>query len=449
LFTRPIGQPLPHTHPHLMKSGELLPGFQREEFKQRRDEFMKGMPEDCVVLIPGRPVQMHNICIPYKFRQDTELLYLTGYQEPSCVALFEKNNSNYTFKMGVQNKTSGSHPFDGPTAGADVMNELFGCDEAFPLSDISKIVPPLFEKHDNIYYNNKNRWLSLNSHVQLFTVLQRVKPLDNLLSQHRVIKSPAEIYMMKRSADIAAESIKETMRITKDGMGEWELAAQLEYGFKKAGAQHLAFPCVVGCGINACTIHYIQNTGLLKAGELVLVDSGCEYNGYCSDITRTWPVNGRFTRAQRELYDVVLATNRRCIDLCRVNHNMNFVLLHRLAEEMICEGLLKLGILSGMTAQEAAKKEAHQKFFPHSIGHFIGMDTHDAIEMKDDAPFLPGMAVTVEPGLYIPDDPSIPPQYRGIGIRIEDDILITESSPVVLTAATPKDPDEIESIMNH
>lgn len=327
--------------------------------------------------------------------------------------------------------------WDGPRCPVEVAAEIFGFDSAYLSTSIETIVEPLLEKSNYVFFNS-----SIKSEISDRLKLSNYQ-LSNpsfLISKMRIKKSEAEQELMRKSGKIAAESMKECMKYTQPGLSEFELGAKMEFECKKRGAQRLAYPPVVAGGINANTLHYIINDQILKDGDLVLVDAGAEYHGYASDITRTWPINGKFTNEQSEIYSLVLYANSSCIQFARKADNL--FQIHALAEEILKNGLKYLGIIKENQSINLSR------FFPHFIGHFLGMDTHDVNNLSSGEKLEPGMVITIEPGLYIPTDEDIPQKYRGIGIRIEDNILLRDGKePEVLTSDIPKYPKEIEELM--
>eukprot|EP00128_Syssomonas_multiformis_P017109 Colp12_sorted_trinity150504_noHs@16791 len=270
--------------------------------------------------------------------------------------------------------------------------------------------------------------------------------LSNVVNRLRLLKDSEEVALMQRAANISAQAFVKAMQHTRAGVGEHELEALLEYEVRRHGCTRLAYKPVVASGINCNTLHYVFNDRLLRDGDLVLVDAGGEYQNYASDITRTFPVSGRFSEGQREVYEAVLRVQKTCIKLCTTASNLSLNSLHNVCVNLLKEELCALGIVKAARFTTDALRET-QKYFPHHLSHYLGSDTHDTPTISRDEPLRPGMVVTMEPGLYLPCVDSVPPKYRGIGVRIEDDVLITEGAPVVLTAECPKEPEEIEAIM--
>jgi len=439
-----IGQPHPQTHPHLMKENEITPGVTFEEYRRRRKDFWnllcliadmkKVKKERMVALIPSSPELFMSFDIPYTFRQDTNMNYLTGYQEPESLLVME-NDKNTMF---VRERDPSKELWNGPRSGTKGVMNVFGIDKAFPLSNLQQNIRSILTDSSLVFYE-RNINPEITKMIESTINVPFISPTQ-VLSTLRLKKSPAEIQLMRQSCEIAAKSMIEVMKITKPGISEHLLGSKMEYECKIRGAQRLSYPCVVAGGVNANTLHYITNDMILRNGDLVLMDAGCEYNGYSSDITRTFPINGRYTKEQREIYNIVLNANKKCIKMCKPGKGISIRKIHQLSVQLMEEDLINIGLVN--------KHVSLSKLFPHSIGHWLGMDVHDVNDISTSESIEDGMILTIEPGLYIPDEPEIPEKYRGIGIRIEDDILVTKDEPEVLTRFVPKEPEEIEKIMN-
>lgn len=429
------GQPHPSTHPHLLTQGEITPGTTADEYALRRSNFINLLPDKTVAIIPSHPELMMSYDIPYSFRQQTDFYYLSGYQEPDALLVLRKQSNGSHFTMFVRPRDPAREIWDGSRSGVEGALSFFGADEAFPIDQLEVKLPGLLHGMENVAFH-PNIHLEFSNRVFSLIEPEKTASPQTLLQELRLIKSPSEVNIMRRSTEISAQSFCEIMRATRPGILEGQLAALYEYECRKRGAQRLAYPPVFASGIHANTLHYISNDDRMKDGQLLLVDAGGEYNMFSSDITRTWPVNGKFTAAQRDLYNTVLDVQKKCIAMCVVNQGMSLGKLHQASVQMLGSGLRKLGIHVGNV----------QKYYPHSIGHWVGMDVHDVHDVPS-KPLEPGMLITVEPGLYIPDEPHIPKELRGQGIRIEDDVLITENGPEILTRGCPKETDEIEATM--
>jgi len=431
---RAIGQPAAGTHPHLVKPHELTPGIPRSEYAARRQALVNKLPEGALVVVSGgKEVNMaHDI--PFPFRQQPDFFYLTGFLEPDAVMVLGPAPSTH-FTMLVRPRDPAKEVWDGPSAGVEGALEFFGADEAHSVHTAPNFLAAAASKADQVWACKKE------APKCVLSGLEDIGTRDPtpLLHQLRAVKSASELAIMQQSGTASANSFCDAMRMQQEIGTEAELAATLEYGFKKRGAQKLAYPCVVAGGNNANTLHYITNTDKLNQGDLVLVDAGGELHGYASDISRTWPVSGRFTTAQRDVYQVVLECQLQCI--AAVTAGGTQTELHQLSVRLICEGLRDLGLLKGPQA-------GYYGFYPHSIGHHLGIDVHDVPTLRSNQPLEAGNVITIEPGLYIPDIPSIPAELRGIGIRIEDDVVVTDGVPIVMTKAVPKEIDEVEALMH-
>ena len=338
------------------------------------------------------------------------------------------------------------------------MRERHGADDAFPIDDLDDILPGLLEDKSRLYYamghyqEFDRRMLAWVAHVRAGARwgggLEELVMLDHLVHEMRLFKSRAEIGVMSKAAQVSAAAHERAMRICRPGMAEYRIEAELLHEFSRAGCRAAAYPSIVAGGANACTLHYTQNSDKLRNGDLVLIDAGAEYECYASDITRTFPVNGKFSRAQRDMYSLVLAAQAAAIDTVAPGRTLDDV--HMAAVRVLVEGLIDLGVLKGR-AKRIIDNEKYKRLYMHRTGHWLGLDVHDVgnYRIDDQSRVLePGMVMTVEPGLYVaPDDEKTPKRLRGIGIRIEDDVFVTKSGHEVLTAAAPKSIEEIESIV--
>ncbi|XP_001626195.2 xaa-Pro aminopeptidase 3 isoform X1 [Nematostella vectensis] len=460
-----IGQPIHATHPHLVGDGELTPGITKKEYKDRRHKLMSllynthfgELHDKHLVIIPGNPNQFMSTDIPYPFRQNTDFLYLTGFQEPDAVLLLESKDGlsmpYHESLLFVRPRDKKREMWEGSRAGIQGAINIFGADEAYSVNDLSSILQERYGGKGYCIWYDHIRTTNPLLHAEISGVLfktpeftfKRLLSLGHKLHMLRLIKSPAEIALLRKSASVAAQSITKVMQNTRPGMEESRAHALMEYECRMQGADRLAYPPVVAGGALANTLHYINNTQVLRDGDLVLMDSGCEYHGYASDITRTWPVNGTFTGPQRELYDIVLEVQKTCISLCHKDITLDY--LHTVMLTLLAEGLVKAGILPN-NLTESQTKQVAVELCPHHVGHYLGMDVHDTHLVSRSLSMQPGMVVTIEPGLYInSNNKIIDKRYHGIGIRIEDDILITEEGQEVLSAECPKDPEEIEKLM--
>jgi Xaa-Pro aminopeptidase len=421
-------------------------------------EFMRRMDQESVAIIPSAREAVRSNDTQYRFRQDSDFYYLTGFEEPeSIAAIAPSREQKYT--LFVRPRDPEREIWDGRRAGIEGAKGAFGANQAFPTAEFEEKLQDILDGAEKLYYR-----LGGNAELDDMIIRQiaRMRALNRkpihppqtiidpatIIHEMRVFKSAAEIDLMQRAADIAAEAHCEAMKAVRPGMKEYEVEALIEQIFRRRGAAAPAYNSIVGAGANATVLHYINNDGELHEGELLLIDAGAEYSGYASDITRTFPINGHFTKAQREIYDLVLDTQMSCVELVRPGLTHDELKNHSI--EMLTEGMVRLGLLKGKT-EELIKEEKYRQFYMHGLGHFLGIDVHDVGRYyydKQSRALEPGMVITVEPGLYIaPNTKDIPEQYLGIGVRIEDDVLVTQNGPRVLTSKVPKEPEEIEALM--
>ena len=430
----------------------------REEFARRRRQLMKAMGRGSIAIVPAAPVHLRNNDVEHAYRQDSNFHYLTGFREPESVAVLVPGRPQGEYLLFVRDRDPARETWDGRRAGPVGARRDFGADDAFPIGDIDDILPGLLENRAKVFYTvgvNRDfdqRVVGWVNGLRALAKHGRHAPyemvaLEHVLHEMRLFKSRAEIELMREAARIAARAHVRAMRKCRPGAYEYEIQAELEYEFRRARAEPSYLP-IVGGGANGCILHYRENESVLRAGELLLIDAGCEYECYASDITRTFPVNGRYSKAQRALYDLVLEANRAAIAAVRPGNHWNVP--HETAVQVLTAGLVRLGLLKGKVPA-LVKSLAYRRFYMHKTGHWLGMDVHDVGDYKiGDAwrVLEPGMVLTIEPGLYIPPGTrGVPPEFRNIGIRIEDDVLVTRDGHEVLTDGVPKDADEIEALM--
>jgi Xaa-Pro aminopeptidase len=436
----------------------LSPRIPREEFARRRRQLMRQMGRDAIAILPAAAVQMRNSDVEHPYRQDSNFWYLTGFHEPEAVAVLVPGRPQGQYLLFVRDRDPARETWDGRRAGPAGARRDFGADDAFPISDIDDILPGLLEGRDKVYYTMgvqrdfDQRVISWVNNLRALAKHGRHAPyemvaLEYPLHEMRLFKSRYELEVMRESARIAARAHCRAMRFCKPGRREYEVAAELRHEFMLAGADISYLP-IVGGGANGCILHYHENADVLHDGELLLIDAGCELEGYASDVTRTFPINGRFTAAQRAVYEVVLEANRAAIEAVRPGHDWNRP--HEVAVHELTAGMVRLGLLKGRV-QSLIKAQAYRRFYMHRTGHWLGLDVHDAGDYKIGEEWRvlePGMVLTIEPGLYIPPGArGVPAEFRGIGIRIEDDVLVTREGCEVLTEAVPKDIVAIERLM--
>ncbi len=430
-----------------------------KEFADRRHKLMAQMAADSIAIIPSASERVRNRDVLHPFRQDSDFQYLTGFGEPEAVLVLIPGREHGESVLFCRERNPEKELWDGFLVGQEGAIERFGLDDAFPIADIDDILPGMIEGRSRLYYP-LGKDAQFDSQIMEWVQVIRSKvrtgaqppgefvALEHFLHDLRLYKSANEIKVMARAGEISAEAHCRAMKRAREGGYEYQLEAELIHTFMAHGARSTAYPSIVGAGANGCILHYVENSAPLNDGDLVLIDAGCELECYASDITRTFPVNGRFSDPQRALYEVVLAAQYAAIDEVRPGNHWNHP--HEAALKVLTQGLIDLGLLK-MSLDDALAGEAYRPFFMHRTGHWLGMDVHDVGDYKvGDAwrVLEPGMALTVEPGLYIaPDNDSVDPQWRGIGIRIEDDVVVTRDGCRVLSDAVPKRIDDIEALM--
>ena len=409
---------------------------------------------DGVAVIPTAPERVRNRDSHYPYRFDSHFYYLTGFNEPEAVLVLVGSKAI----LFCREKNVEREIWDGFRYGPEAARERFGFDEAFPISALDKEMERLLENRAALHYPmgldpewdaRVIRWVNaVRMKVRAGVAApERVQDVRALIDDMRLIKDTHEMGVMRRAARIAAQAHRRAMQRTRPGRTEYEIEAELLYEFRRNGAQFPAYSPIVAGGANACVLHYVFNDAPLHDGDLLLIDAGCELDGYASDITRTFPVNGRFSTAQREVYELVLASQRAAMDKVRPGNGWNEP--HDAAVKALAQGLIDLKLLAG-PLEQALEKEAYKRFYMHRTGHWLGLDVHDAGDYKrkgDWRALAPGMVLTVEPGLYIRAEDDVPERLRNIGIRIEDDVLVTDAGCEVITAEAPKAIADVEALM--
>lgn len=418
---------------------------------------MRMVGNDGVAILPSAPVRRRSRDVEYRYRQDSDFYYLSGFAEPNSVIVLAPGRKNGEFILFCRDRDRAKEQWDGARSGTEGAIGEYAADDAFPIDDIDDILPGIIEQRSCVYYTmgaysdfdvRITEWVkSLRAQASMggHTPHEFVA-LDHLLHDMRLYKSRAEIAAMRRSAKLAAKAHNRAMAALSPDMYEYQLEAEFIHEFRRAGASNSYSP-IVGGGANACVLHYVENNAVLHDGDLVLVDAGCELDYYASDVTRTYPVNGRFSSAQRAVYDIVLAAQLAAIEKIQIGNHWNDP--HDAAVKVITGGLKKLGILKG-SLPKLIRDGAYREFFMHRTGHWIGIDVHDVGDYKvgDEWRMLEaGMVMTVEPGIYLSSNRKIPARFRNIGIRIEDDVVVAKAGPNVLSASAVKDPDDIEALM--
>ncbi|MEJ2514128.1 MAG: Xaa-Pro aminopeptidase [Gammaproteobacteria bacterium] len=430
----------------------------KKDFARRRRQLMRMMGKGGIAILPAAPAKVRNRDVEYAYRQDSDFQYLTGFGEPESVAVLIPGRAHGEFVLFCRERDPERETWDGRRAGPEGAVSDYGADDAFPISDIDDILPGMLEHCERVYYTmglNGDFDQRLLGWVNVLrgkaktgtTTPDEFVALDHLLHDMRLFKSRSEISVMKKSAKIAAAAHLRAMKSVRPGMMEYEVEAEYLHEFRRHGAEPSYHP-IVGGGENACILHYVENDARLQEGQLLLVDAGCEYDYYASDITRTFPVGGRFSAEQRAVYEIVLEAQAAAIDKVRVGNHWNDP--HDAAVKVITRGLVKLGLLKGRVPS-LVKEGAYRRFYMHRTGHWLGMDVHDVGDYKVGEQWRvlePGMVMTVEPGIYIaPGLKGVPRKWQGIGVRIEDDVLVSRDGPQILSADVPSDPDAIERLM--
>jgi Xaa-Pro aminopeptidase len=430
----------------------------RDEFARRRRQLMRIMGRDAIAIVPAAPVRQRNNDVEYPYRQDSDFFYLTGFEEPEAVAALIPGREHAEYVLFVRDRDPERETWDGRRAGTEGAIRDYGAQDAFPIGDIDEILPGLMENRARVFYAmGTHPEFDMRVVAWLNTLRAQARhgrhppqefvALDHVLHDLRLYKSRAELGLMREAARIGAAAHVRAMRSCRPGRNEYEIAAEIVHEFQRHNAQ-TSYEPIVGGGANACILHYRENDQPLRAGDLLLIDAGCEYQYYASDITRTFPVNGRFSDAQRAVYEIVLEANLAAIAKVRPGNSWNEP--HAAAVRVITQGLVKLGLLSGRVPT-LEREGAYRRFFMHRTGHWLGMDVHDVGDYKvgDEWRMLePGMVLTIEPGIYISGrERRIPRALRNIGIRIEDDVVVTRDGAEVLSRHVPKDPEAIEALM--
>ncbi len=429
------------------------------EYKRRRKHLMQIMGEDAVAILPAALVRMRNRDAEFQFRQDSDFHYITGFDEPEAVAVLVPGRDHGEYILFCRENDKKMETWNGLRAGQDGAIEKHAADDSFPIDDIDDILPGLLENKEKVYYTMGVRpdfdqliikWVNRlreQSRMGIHTPSEFVS-LDHQLHDMRLYKSAAEIKVMRKAAEISAKAHIKAMQFCKPGVYEYQLEAELLHTFMHEGARFPAYSSIVGGGKNGCILHYVENGDTLKNGDLVLIDAGAEVECYAADISRTFPVNGKYSKEQRALYDIVLAAQLTAIEQVKPGNHWNDP--HEAAIKVITQGLIDVGILKGKL-ETNIKKETYKNFYMHRTGHWLGMDVHDVGDYKveDEWRVLePGMVLTVEPGLYISaDHDKVAKKWHNIGIRIEDDVLVTKDGHDVLSKDVLKHPDEIEALM--
>ena len=428
--------------------------------KQNREAFIEKMGRGGVAIFASTPPAIWNHDTEYNYRPDPNFYYLTGFEEPESICVIAPDHPKHQYILFVRPKDKQAEIWNGKRVGVKDARQRYGADKAYPIEKFSEKIGKYLQGAERLYY-------TLDSNLDVDTeilarfsqsVRSRIrsgKGFDTLvdpspiLSELRLIKNETELQRTRLATEITVAGHVAAMKAVRPGLYEYELEALVESTFRMNGANGIAFPTIVASGGNATTLHYTTNDCRIEDETLVLIDAGAEYGRYSGDVTRTFPANGTFTKAQREIYQIVLEAHYAIIDSIRPGVSINEP--HQKSIELLTEGMLSLGLLKGKT-KKLIKKEAYRQFYMYRIGHMLGLDVHDVNCVHepngDFKTFQPGMVMTIEPGLYVADDTKdVPPTYLGIGVRIEDDILITETGCEVLTDGVPKKIDEVEALV--
>lgn len=439
-------------------------GIDQREYRQRREQLMTKIGNGTAIFRSAPTAVMHND-VEYAYRQDSDFFYLTGFNEPEAVAVLAPHHEEHRFVLFVQPKDPDKETWTGYRCGVEAAKTVYGADEAYSIDELNEKLPQYLIKADRIYYHlgsdRSFNNLILSHWQRLMAGYQKrgtgpiaLEDTHPILHPMRLVKSEAELEMMRKAAAISAQAHNRAREFARPGRYEYEVQAEIEHTFRQEGGIGPAYPSIVASGANACILHYIENNCQIQDNQLLLIDAGCSYGYYNGDITRTFPVGGKFTPEQKAIYEIVLEAQLKAIEEVKPGKPYNE--FHDMAVCVIVKGLLDLGLLRG-DLEEIIKEEKYKPFYMHRTGHWLGLDVHDVGVYKHNEEtwqtLQPGQVLTVEPGIYISPQikpaegqPEVPENWRGIGLRIEDDVLVTASGSEILTSAVPKLIDEIESI---
>ena len=434
-------------------------GISKTEYARRRRHLTAAMEPNSIAIIPSSREQVRSRDTHFPFRQDSDFYYLSGFSEPDAVLVLIPGRRHGQFVVFCRERDRTMELWNGYRAGPEGVVEQYAADDAFPIGDIDDILPGLIEGRDRVYYS-MGRSAEFDRRIMGWVNTIRGKEssgavppgeftdLDHLVHDLRLFKSAAELRIMRSAAEITGKAHERAMQACKPGIFEYQLEAELVHEFASHGARSTAYSSIVGGGANACILHYIDNAAKLRDGDLVLIDAGCELQGYASDVTRTFPVNGRFSKEQRALYDVVLQAQEAAIAAIVPGNHWDDP--HAASVKVITQGLVDLGLLKGGVSG-LIKDGAYRDFYMHRVGHWLGLDVHDVGDYRVEGAWRAletGMVMTVEPGIYVaPNNTRVAKRWRGIGIRIEDNVVVTEGGCEVLTANIPRSAQAIEALM--
>lgn len=433
--------------------------MKQSEFKKRRKSLMERIGVGNIAILGSSTAKIRNRDVQYPYRQDSDFYYLTGFSETDALAVFIPGREKGEYILFCREFDATKALWEGAHAGLEGATGHFQADDAFPIDDMDEILPGMLENRSKVFYpmgrdpEFDHRLLDWITHIRSQSRSGVMAPgelvsLEHILHEMRLFKSREEIKLMRRAAEVSAQGHVKAMQLCKAGLYEYQIEAELVHHFMQQGLRHVAYPSIVAGGSNACVLHYTQNNDKLKNGDLLLIDAGAECDHYAADITRTFPVSGRFTEAQKKLYQLVLDAQLAAIN--EIKPGLPWHNAHDASVEVLTKGLVALGLLEGKV-KTLIKKEKFKQFYMHRIGHWLGMDVHDVGDYKVDQKWRllePGMVLTIEPGLYIPADcQTVEEKWRGIGIRIEDDLLVTDDGHEILTIGVPKTINDIETLM--
>ncbi len=434
--------------------------MKQSEFKKRRKQFMQRIGKGNIALIGSASVHTRNRDVDYPFRQDSDFYYLTGFNEPDALAVFIPGREQGEYILFCREFDEKKALWEGAHSGLEGATKHYAADDSFPIDDVDDILSGMLENKVKVFYPMGR---DIRSHRDLIGLITRIRmqsrlgvvapaelaSIEPILHEMRLFKSSAELKLMRHAAEISAQAHVKAMQFCRAERFEYQIEADIVHHFMQSGLRAVAYPSIVACGKNACTLHYTENKDQLKNGDLLLIDAGAECNHYAADITRTFPVSGKFTEPQAQLYQLVLDAQLAAIE--QIKPGIPWNAAHEVSVEVITKGLVKLGLLKG-NVKKLIKAEKYKQFYMHRIGHWLGMDVHDVGDYKINQEWRKlqaGMVLTIEPGLYIPENcKTVDKQWRGIGIRIEDDILVTKEGHEVLTNGVPKTIVDIEAVMN-
>ena len=431
---------------------------QEIDFSARRKRLCKELLEESVVIVGSASSYYRNSDANFPFRQDSNFHYISGFDEPNSIIVLRPFAKDKKFIMFCRDRDPLREQWDGFRSGTEGAIKDFGAEEAYSISVVDELMPSLLEGAKNIYYSMSSpnginfkieNWISqIKANARKGSEApENLMSLDSVLDELRLLKKEEELTLMRKAGEITCEAHSRAMVKVSPGMFEYQLEAEYLYTFINGGARFPAYNSIVGGGNNACILHYNENSSKLKEGDLVLVDAGCEFDYYASDVTRTFPVGKKFSDAQKQIYKVVLEAHKQACNEIKPGNPWNVA--HTKSIEVITEGLVDLGILKG-NPTALIEKEEYSKFYMHRVGHWIGMDVHDVGNYKKNGKWRelePGMVLTIEPGIYILDSlEGVEEKWLGIGVRIEDDLLVTKKGHEILTSNAPREISDIEDL---